>query len=276
MGTNIFIRSLAFGRGLFVAVTDGATTSAILTSPEGTNWITHDAGGELLNGVADGGGLFVAVGSSIVSSTDGISWTNRAGGFGITLFSVCYGNGRFVAVGGGCPRYHCSSRSVVSADGLEWTEFGFDGRVLDCIAHGSGIFVSVGGWSCGDFGCPTPGAIAISRDGAEWSLAAGPGDFSWLRGVAYGNGSFVAVGDGGTILQSDPVISLGLIIDEFPRLTLCGRVPGTYRIERTDTLQVTNQWQTVATFVATNSPYTWIETQLSNSRHRFYRAVLLP
>ena len=48
------------------------------------------------------------------------------------------------------------------------------------------------------------GTILTSPDGVTWAIRSS-GTSDYLLGVAYGNGTFVAVGYGGTILQSDPV-----------------------------------------------------------------------
>jgi hypothetical protein len=45
------------------------------------------------------------------------------------------------------------------------------------------------------------GTILTSPDGVSWT-ARTSGTSNWLDGVAYGNGLFVAVGDRGTILTS--------------------------------------------------------------------------
>jgi hypothetical protein len=43
----------------------------------------------------------VGKGGTILTSPDGVSWTARASPTGNYLFGVTYGNGLFVAVGGG-------------------------------------------------------------------------------------------------------------------------------------------------------------------------------
>lgn len=48
------------------------------------------------------------------------------------------------------------------------------------------------------------GTILTSPDGATWTVRSSGTSHS-LGGVTYGNKTFVAVGDSGTILQSDPV-----------------------------------------------------------------------
>lgn len=46
-------------------------------------------------------GTFVAVGwnGAILTSPDGVSWTQQTSGTGNSLYGVAYGNGTFVAVG---------------------------------------------------------------------------------------------------------------------------------------------------------------------------------
>ena len=57
--------------------------------------------GNTLKGIAYGNGTFVAVGESgtILTSTDGTTWTSRTSGTTYGLNSVTYGSGTFVTVG---------------------------------------------------------------------------------------------------------------------------------------------------------------------------------
>lgn len=125
-----------------------------------------------------------------------------------------------------------SGRILDSEDGLSWTQQSiYEHRLFD-ITYGNDLFVAVG-----------DGAIFTSSDGIAWTqvssakenflveVAYGSGTFvavglngnklsssdgiTWTRrlagtnislsGAAYGKGSFVVVGSGGTILQSDPL-----------------------------------------------------------------------
>ena len=78
--------------------------STILTSPDGASWTQRTSGtSNRLRGVTYGNGLFVAVGygGTILTSPDGVSWTARTSGTSNDLFGVTYGNNAFVAVGSG-------------------------------------------------------------------------------------------------------------------------------------------------------------------------------
>jgi len=74
--TGEFLRSVAFGAGQFVAVGEGG---AIVTSPDGVNWTqlwcVTYASGTF---IAAGGGLFEP--GLILSATDGLNWTRRLDG----------------------------------------------------------------------------------------------------------------------------------------------------------------------------------------------------
>jgi BNR repeat domain protein len=176
--------SVTYGNGTFVAVGVGGT---ILTSPDGVNWTQRTSGtSNNLFGVAYGNGTFVAVRSNgaILTSPDGVNWTGRTAPTSDRLFGVTYGNGTFVAVG---------SRGTIltSPDGVNWTVPALGGNPLHGVTYGNGTFVAVGGG----------GTILTSPDGVRWT-ARDSGMSNNLYGVAYGNGTFMAVGEYGTIVTS--------------------------------------------------------------------------
>jgi hypothetical protein len=175
--------AISYGNGIYVAVGPGR----IHTSTDGVLWTERFSDPSiLLYGTAFGNGTFIAVGSTILTSADGIHWTpsNAPMNYGI---SAIYANGIFV-VGGE------RGSILTSPDGIIWTArnsgtyYGIRG-----IAFGDGIFVAVG----------DSGTILTSSDGINWRIR-NSGTNNDLFSVAFGDSTFVAVGYG-TILQSDPL-----------------------------------------------------------------------
>lgn len=123
------------------------------------------------------------------------SWTKvTVPGMAENLNAVCYGSGRFVAVG--------VFATASSLDGKSWSRgtTGTSGMYADSVAFGAGRFVAVGrAFNYTSRAYDT--GLFYSLDGSSWS------QFStvrseWLNSVAYGGGRFVAVGDSGMIWSS--------------------------------------------------------------------------
>jgi hypothetical protein len=97
-------RSVTYGNGLFVAVSNFGTGNRVMTSPDGINWtIRTSAADNGWNSVTYGNGSFVAVavsgtGNRVMTSPDGINWTIRTSAADNGWRSVTYANGLFVAV----------------------------------------------------------------------------------------------------------------------------------------------------------------------------------
>ncbi|MFQ9975731.1 MAG: hypothetical protein ACLRVN_05360 [Butyricicoccus sp.] len=131
-----------------------------------------------------GAGKFVAVGPNVnpVYSTDGINWSTSNIKTNGPWSSVCYGAGKFIAVGR-------TGAITYSLDGINWT---FDrlgpimGKWNSVCYYDRGFEVIGQGGGDGD--------PAYSEDGINWE----PDDLlfyadNWT--LAYGNGTLVAVGD---------------------------------------------------------------------------------
>jgi hypothetical protein len=158
-GITVLLTSVVYGNGLFVAVGD---SGVILTSPDGTVWTTKNSnmkgelncvtfGNDLLSGKS---GQFVAVGAdwpsqngvgagygTILSSSDGTTWTMNSTGTPGHLLSVTYGNKQFVAVGYG-------QTIFISSDGTTWRiisprPYGTSGA-LTSVTYAKNLFVVVG------------------------------------------------------------------------------------------------------------------------------------
>jgi len=141
-----------------------------------------------LNSVAsDSIGRFVAVGSSgtLLTSDDGINWSNRNPNTSASLNDVAYGNGRYVAVGN-------NGTAITSIAGNAWGLFPqFTTSQLRGVTYGNGIWITVG----------AGGTVFTSPNTSSWDPQ-DPGTSANLNKVYFGDGMFISVGDGGIILTS--------------------------------------------------------------------------
>ncbi len=128
-------------------------------------------GGSHLWSIASGHGLLVTVGDNgtILTSTDGRTWTRRTSGTSDWLVGVTFGAGKFIAVGD-------RGRILLSSDGVTWADATATATTqrLNNVIYAAGLFVAVG----------EGGAIVTSPDGQTWtpreSRVSG-----WLRGLAF-------------------------------------------------------------------------------------------
>ena len=152
--TNRKWTSVCYGNGKFVAVdntnyfaysNDGITWSESTISDTSRQWTS----------VCYGNGKFVAVGSgddnqhvggstsntkNFAYSTDGIKWTEGALGYDVEWSSVCYGNGKFVAVSSAFNYF------AYSTDGIKWTKgtISSTSRYWNSVCYGNNKYVAVG------------------------------------------------------------------------------------------------------------------------------------
>jgi len=193
--TNALFRGVAYGNGVYVACGDNG---ALVRSTDGATWSTVASGTALsLQGVGYGEEFvdtgdtnappvgtaqFVVVGASglILTSTNGLNWTQRTSGTTVWISDATYGNGYYVAVG--------NTRILRSADAVTWS-FVTNSAYLYRAAYCSGVFKATG----------KNGAIWTSSDGLNWE-AETSGTTNDIRGISYANDQFAAVGFNGTIL----------------------------------------------------------------------------
>jgi hypothetical protein len=141
--------------------------------------------------------LFIAVGhrGTILLSEDGAKWHDiEEGEEGETWRAAAFGNGRFVAVGS----YGGVNITGSSTDGEDWQTAEKDAKYVTYIrglAFGNDLFLGMGG-DPGAAGDSKP-FTTTSTDGLKWSEYAPIGGKNILRRAAYGNNTFVAVGDRG-------------------------------------------------------------------------------
>ena len=187
-GTTANFRATTYGTNAFVAV--GADHTVLTSTNLGQTWkraqgITTGT----LNAVIYEAGLFVAVGNQggIVTSPDGFEWTVHSTDSALDLKEIVRVHGTFLA-------YPDTTRVVLSTNGLNWTVYpdnrGFE---IKGFAAGNGVFITVG-----------------VSDAVFWAYQS---DYAWhafskatrsrLLAVAFGNGIFACVGEGGSIEIGD-------------------------------------------------------------------------
>ena len=95
--------------------------------------------------------------------------------------SICYGNGKYVAV---VASY--SNTFAYSTDGIAWTETsnGLSNRSWYSICYGNGKYVAVSGYSS---------TFAYSTNGINWTENSNGLSYRTWRSICYGNGKYVAV-----------------------------------------------------------------------------------
>ena len=185
--------SVAYGNGVWVAVSYDGTNKVMRSTDDGATWTAiASAEANEWRSVAYGNGVWVAVartGTNRVmrSTDDGENWTAHAATEANAWRSVAYGNGVWVAVASGG-----TNRVMRSTDdGENWTAHAAtEANNWFSVAYGNGVWVAVS----------YDGTNQIMRstdDGATWTAVAATEANGWYS-VAYGNGVWVAVAYTGT------------------------------------------------------------------------------
>ena len=182
-------RGLAYGKGLFVAVSDDGT-NRVMMSTDGINWSAQSAAeANAWNGVTYGNDLFVAVASDgtnrVMTSPDGTTWTARSAAEANNWIFATYGNGLFVAVS-----TSGTNRVMTSPDGTTWTaRAAAEANSWTSVTYGNDLFVAVSSTGTN--------RVMTSPDGTTWTARSAAEANAW-RAVTYANGLFVAVSSDGT------------------------------------------------------------------------------
>ena len=176
--------SVCYGNGKFVAV---GWDGIVRVSNNAVNWTEHSCPNRNWTDVCYGNGLFVAVADDgntdkIMTSPDGINWTQRMAPSENLLYSVCYGNGVFAAVGRYCVH--------ISENGINWTTKPCPQQDWLSVCYGNGVFAAVSSYG-------NDRIMTSADNGESWTLRKAPAANMWT-GVCYGNGLFVAVAESGT------------------------------------------------------------------------------
>ena len=192
-------KSVTYGNGLFVAVSDSGT-NRVQTSPDGITWTVRSASNanQWLS-ITYGNGLFVAVSATtststaVMTSPDGITWTARSASEPNLWYTVTYGNGLFVAVS-----WNGTNRVMTSPDGITWTaRTASEANSWYSVTYGNGLFVAIS--------YDGTNRVMTSSDGITWSPQAQAVSSNAWRSVTYGNGLFVAVGNSSMMTSPDGI-----------------------------------------------------------------------
>jgi hypothetical protein len=267
--TDYQVQGITYGNGKFVTWGGSyAGKPTLVGSFDGLNWdrwvwqFTTNRGSitffQYPNAIGFGGGQFVAVGAygTLLTSSDGLSWSLRRSGSQEYLGSIAYGNGQFVTL-------DLYGAILSSPDGLNWVHRqSAPGYSPFSIAFGNGQFVAVGGVT-----------MLTSADGTNWAKRdSATINSSDLRAVTYGNGHFLAVGMEGAILESGAVITLALTSKrgaEPLSLSVTGPTNLGYTIQSSTDL---NSWRAVTNFTSSQPTSIIFDSLPASSPNVFYRA----
>ncbi|MGE3311076.1 MAG: hypothetical protein AB7O66_13995 [Limisphaerales bacterium] len=188
--TTAALNDVALLNGRFIAV---GAQNTILVSENGRFWESKtETGSAIFNALGGLGGILIAVGDlgTVWTSLDATTWVpGGVGGFPSLQDIAWFRDEYVVLAGSGAAIYRSSS-------GTDWrpTPNGTATRQT-ALARGLNTLVSVG----------FDQTVFSSSDGTTWSERHRGTPNRTLRGVAYGAGRFVAVGDEGAILSSEEV-----------------------------------------------------------------------
>lgn len=190
-----------FGAGLFVALAGGTT---YMTSPDGVAWTTQTSlPTTSWKSLIFAESLFVASGNAgIITSADGLSWTDPPTSIG-GLGAMAYDGSSFVFIG-------FSNETEISADGSTWTYYpGYVNRTFFSGITHNGLAAPNGLWVAAYDAQEPPldgTGFMTSPDGITWTFqhVGDPGvgiGGADICGLAYGNGMWVALINGGADSQ---------------------------------------------------------------------------
>jgi hypothetical protein len=263
------LNGITYGSNVFVVVGGDYFSGPgfILTSPNGTNWDRRDIppARSALLASAYGNDTFVVVGRDgrILRSTDTISWSEQQSGTFATLDRIVFGNGKFIVTG------REPSTVLYSSDGSNWLAVA-GLPVTGPVTFGAGTFLAAA----------ERGRFLTSIDGMHWNERNGLASPSVLD-LTFGNDTFVAVGNDGTILQTTsnwrPSIQLSWPeLKPNPDLIIAGVAGRTYAVEHLSRLTPHSAWQELTRLNLLISPQSWTDTSATRTNGRIYRATLLP
>ena len=187
---------VAYGKGIYVAVDFTYIPAKIFSSTNTDTWELKFNSPKWLSSVVFGNDQFVAVGGNIFNSTDGVAWNEISPVILGNFSGLGFFNNTFIAVG---------DVIYTSTNGTEWTSAFLPSESVHFrgIAYGNGTYVAAG-WNWSDWSA----VVYTSSNGSDWSKRTeGLAGLKQLNRVVFSGNTFVAVGNGGTILTSSDGIT---------------------------------------------------------------------
>lgn len=265
LSANLIAAASGNGRSVVVA---GAN---VVLSTNGYDWSVSPStsASNLLDVVFDGT-RFVAAGrnGTIQTSPDGTTWTTSITPTNSFLRGLAHDGSTIVAVG--------RSVILVSTNARDWSVSHTGEFNLLSVIHGGGWFVATG---------PSTDTLAsdvllTSTDGRQWTRRE-IGASLIPRCLAFDGRSFLLGGEGGVILQSDPLAtpvlpSLALRRAEDLELILTGDSGRKYWIESSENLENSGSWNPLTLILPESNSVRRITMPSPAAARQFYRARLEP
>jgi len=193
--TNVVIRDIAYGNGVYVAVaTQGKYAYSL---DEGVTWqegaqlstVPHE-----ITGVAFGNGRFIAIGQTGITriSSDGINWTNGPTEANLNAGKISFGDGEFVAGG-----ITGSGQIFRSTDGSSW--------IMSQMPEASSVFYPIK--RAGRYIAGNGNGVYYSDDFVTWDLGASLGGAN-VNSLVWdeANQQFIVHGSGTTRTSPDGAV----------------------------------------------------------------------
>lgn len=198
------LRGIAYGGGIYVAVGEDGI---IRRSTDGLAWPVVASGTtNLLASVAYGGGRFVAVGyamagsgtCTVLTSPDGLTWTNTSAGAGVAawqdLRSIIWTGTRFVSSG-----FYSKLRYSLDL-GASFATTRTRTEDTPALAYGNGVWFAAGV----DRDAGDADIDLVSSDGANWTALSTP-SVDDRNAAIFFNNTFITAGDNHSIRQSGTI-----------------------------------------------------------------------
>ena len=172
-------------------VSSNASGGTLSTSIDTINWTARTCPVNQKFSLTYGNGIYVAGGASgssgeIATSTNAITWTLRTSGQpGASFLSLIYANNLYVAGIGNI---------LTSTDSIIWTKRTAGTNQIASLTYGNNLYVAAGS-----------GLIASSTDAITWILRTS-GTINTLNDITFGNNTYIAVGNSGTLITSTNAI----------------------------------------------------------------------